>query len=125
MKSEKTILIVDDDAAHLKMLTAVLMDQDYQISRACNGEEAIAAVEEQFFDLILMDIHMPKVSGLETLVEIKSYNLNIPVILMSAFATVEYVAEAQKRGAIDFLTKPLDLDDIMNSINKALAQKGL
>ena len=122
---KKKILIVDDDSTHRFMLGDILSRRGFEISEAEDGLVAIEKVQKQKFDLILMDIHMPKVSGLEVLVEIKSYNLNIPVILMSAFATIEYVAEAQKRGAIDFLTKPLKLDDIMNSINKALAQKGL
>ena len=67
-----------------------------------------------------MDIRMPRVSGLEALAKIKSYNPRIPVILMTAYVAQENIAEAKKRGANDFLTKPFDMDELKNAISRAL-----
>ena len=120
MKTPYTILIVDDDQAHRTMLRTLITGWGYKITEAGDGQEAIEKAHDQAFDLILMDIRMIKVSGLEALSEIKTYNPAIPVIIMTAYASVETAVEALKNGAYDYLTKPLDFDELRLTIDRAM-----
>jgi len=120
MKKAHTILIVDDDQAHRTMLRTLITGWGYKPTEAGDGQEAIEKAHEQAFDLILMDIRMIKVSGLEALTEIKTYNPAIPVIIMTAYASVETAVEALKNGAYDYLTKPLDFDELRLTIDRAM-----
>jgi len=119
------ILIVDDDYAHRKMLEAVLSAQGYEIRQAEDGQTAITAVEKRFYDLILMDVRMTLVGGIEALKRIKEISPGIPVIIMTAYASVSTSVEALKSGAYDYLTKPLDIDELKILINKALRHQQL
>lgn len=119
------ILIVDDDSAHRKMLEAVLSAQGYEIRQAEDGQTAITAVEKRFYDLILMDVRMTLVGGIEALKRIKEISPGIPVIIMTAYASVSTSVEALKSGAYDYLTKPLDIDELKILINKALRHQQL
>ncbi|MCF8029204.1 MAG: sigma-54 dependent transcriptional regulator [Desulfobacteraceae bacterium] len=114
------ILIVDDDASHRRMLEAVLMAEGYDISHAADGAEAVAAVEKQFYDLVLLDIRMSRMGGIEALQEIKGINPAIPIIIMTAYASVGTAVEALKSGAYDYLTKPLDIDELKILVQKTL-----
>ncbi len=110
------ILVVDDDAAHRNMLRTVLSDWGYSIALAEDGEAAVRFCKEQAFDLVLMDVRMPKMSGLEALKEIKSHNPSLPILIMTAHSNVEAAVEAIKAGAYDYLTKPLDFAKLRISI---------
>ncbi|MBW1915724.1 MAG: sigma-54-dependent Fis family transcriptional regulator [Deltaproteobacteria bacterium] len=120
MKRKNNILIVDDDAAHRTMLRTLISGWDYEITEADDGSSAIESVRDCAFDLILMDIRMIKVSGLEALVEIKKFNPAIPIIIMTAFSSVETAVEALKNGAYDYLTKPLDFDELRLVMERAM-----
>ena len=120
MKKENTILVVDDDQAHRTMLKTLLSGWGYKIVEADDGQVAIEKVHEQAFDMILMDIRMLKVSGLEALDGIKTYNPAIPVIIMTAYSSVETAVEALKKGAYDYLTKPLDFDELRLAMERAM-----
>ena len=120
MKKENTILVVDDDQAHRTMLRTLLSGWGYKIVEADDGQVAIEMVHEQAFDMILMDIRMLKVSGLEALDGIKTYNPAIPVIIMTAYSSVETAVEALKKGAYDYLTKPLDFDELRLAMERAM-----
>jgi two-component system, NtrC family, response regulator HydG len=111
-KKERTVLVVDDDHAHRIMLSTLLSGWGYVIEEADDGQTAIEKVHGRAFDLILMDIRMIKVSGLEALEEIQNYNPAIPIIIMTAYASVETAVSALKKGAYDYLTKPLDFDEL-------------
>ncbi|HOW56357.1 MAG TPA: sigma-54 dependent transcriptional regulator [Smithellaceae bacterium] len=119
MKKEQTILVVDDDTAHRLMLKKLIGGWGYDVWEADDGARAIAAVREKAFDLILMDIRMLHVSGIEALEEIKIINPAIPVIIMTAYASVETAVQALKKGAYDYLTKPLDFDELKIAISRA------
>ena len=126
MVTEKyTILVVDDDRAHRTMLKTLLSGWGYLIREADDGETAIAAVRERAFDLVLMDIRMLKISGLEALVEIKAINPAIPVIIMTAYASLETAVEAVKKGAYDYLQKPLDFDELRLKMERAMEHRRL
>lgn len=120
MEEKSTILVVDDDSAHRIMLRTLLGDWGYRVLMADNGSTAIQKVARQAFDLILMDVRMLNVSGLEALESIKRYNPAIPVIIMTAYSSVETAVEALKKGAYDYLTKPLDFDKLRLSIKRAM-----
>ncbi len=114
------ILIVDDEAPHRQMLRAVLSAEGFEIHEAENGQTAIAGVANQFYDLILMDIRMAGLSGIEALKEIKHLSPGIPIIIMTAYASVDTAVEALKAGAYDYITKPLDIDELKLLVEKAL-----
>lgn len=120
MTKKITILIVDDDAAHRTMLKTLLGGWGYGVCDADDGSRAIELTREKVFDLILMDIRMIKVSGLEALKEIKAFNPAIPVIIMTAYSSVETALEALKNGAYDYLTKPLDFDELRLAMERAM-----
>lgn len=119
MKMKQTILVVDDDPAHRMMLAKLLSGWGYNITEADDGAVAVEHVRENIFDLILMDIRMLNVSGIEALEQIKIINPAIPVILMTAYASVETAVSALKKGAYDYLTKPLDFDELKIVIERA------
>ena len=125
MKKKNTILVVDDDPAHRTMLRTLLTGWGYSIAEADDGSIAIEKVHEGAFDLILMDIRMIKVSGLQALTEIKAFNPAIPVIIMTAYSSVETAVEALKNGAYDYLTKPLDFDELRLAMERAMDHRQL
>lgn len=119
MKINQSILIVDDDFAHRTMLRKLLGGWGYEIFEAEDGSIAIEKVQKRSFDVILMDIRMLSVSGIEALDQIKIINPAIPVIIMTAYASVDTAVAALKKGAYDYLTKPLDFDKLKIAINHA------
>ncbi|KAF0160236.1 MAG: two-component system NtrC family response regulator HydG [Syntrophaceae bacterium] len=118
MKKGLGILIVDDDLAHRMMLKKLLGGWGYSVTEADDGAVAIEEVRRRSFDLILMDIRMMKVSGIEALDQIKKINPAIPVIIMTAYASVETAVSALKKGAYDYLTKPLNFDELQIVIKR-------
>ncbi|MGD8991972.1 MAG: sigma-54 dependent transcriptional regulator [Desulfobacterales bacterium] len=120
MKAKSTVLVVDDDHAHRTMLNTLISGWGYAVTEADDGSTAIEKVKAAAFDLVLMDIRMIKVSGLEALETIKSVNPAIPVIMMTAYSTVETAIAALKQGAHDYLTKPLDFDKLRLTIDRAM-----
>ncbi|MFH1490699.1 MAG: sigma-54 dependent transcriptional regulator [Pseudomonadota bacterium] len=125
MKEKNTVFIVDDDLAHRTMLRTLIAGWGYGIEEADDGSAAIERVRESAFDLILMDIRMIEVSGLEALSEIKTLNPAIPVIIMTAYSSVETAVEALKNGAYDYLTKPLDFDELKLAMERAMEHRQL
>jgi two-component system response regulator HydG len=120
MRNKSTILVVDDDQTHRDMLKTLLTKWGYLIEEADDGQVAIDLVEAKPYDLILMDIKMIKVSGLVALAEIKKINPAIPVIIMTAFSSVQTAVDALKKGAYDYLTKPFDFDKLKLTIQRSL-----
>ncbi len=121
MKNRKSILIVDDDIAHRTMLR-ILLGWEYEIVEADCGSVAIEKVRKTPLDLVLMDVCMPEINGVEVLDEIKACNPGIPVIMMTAYSSSNTAGEALQKGAYDYLTKPFDFDTLRLTIEKAMAQ---
>lgn len=119
-KKKASILIVDDDAAHRTMLKTLIDGWGYETFEADDGTIAIDLVHERSFDMILMDVRMLKISGLEALEQIKQMNPAIPIIIMTAYASVDTAVTALKAGAYDYLTKPLDFDILKLSIERSM-----
>jgi two-component system response regulator HydG len=120
MRKKSTVLVVDDDSAHRTMLMTLIGGWGYAVSQADDGSTAIEKVKETSFDLVLMDVRMVKISGLEALETIKSYNPAIPVIIMTAYSSIETAVEALQQGAHDYLTKPLDFDKLRLTLERAM-----
>lgn len=120
MKEKQSILVVDDDHAHRLMLKTLVGGWGYAVFEADDGSTAIERVQERYYDLVLMDIRMLKVSGIEALSEIKKINPSIPVIIMTAYSSVETAVETLKKGAYDYLTKPLDFDKLKITMERAM-----
>jgi two-component system response regulator HydG len=120
MDGKPKILVVDDEESHRIMLRAVLKADGYAVTEAADGMDAVKAVEEEAFDVILLDIRMTNMDGIEALTEIRKISPFVPVLIMTAYASVKTAVEALKAGAFDYLTKPLDIDELKILIEKAL-----
>jgi len=115
-----SILIVDDEPSILKSLSGLLADEGFEIKTASNGYEGLKIIEEEAPDLVLLDIWMPGIDGIETLKEIKKNYTNIPVIIITGHGTIETAVKATKLGAYDLIEKPLSIDKVIVTINNAL-----
>lgn len=114
------ILVVDDEAPICEMIKRGLSHfGEYEVDIAHNGFEAIEKIEREVFDLVLTDIKMPEMDGLELLKNIKGTRPEVMVILMTAYGSIEMAVEAMKIGANDFITKPIDLNELLIHISKA------
>lgn len=120
LKDPRPVLIVDDDAAHRLMLRETLKDRGYIPVEAASGEEGLKILKSQVADLVLLDIKMPGMGGMEALRKIKAFNPALPVIMMTAYATVQTAIEALKLGAEDYLLKPLNLDELEEAIQAVI-----
>lgn len=118
--NQKLILIVDDEQSIRDSLHQILIDEGYLTEFAQNGLVALEQIHKLKPDLVILDIWMPEMDGIETLKKIKSDYADLPVIMISGHATISTAVQATKMGAIDFVEKPLDLDTTLNSVKKAL-----
>jgi DNA-binding NtrC family response regulator len=118
---KKTILITDDDTAHRTMMKVNLAGAGYTLFEASDGDEVLPFLGQHHVDLILLDMKMERMDGLATLAALAEAGYEVPVIVITAFSSVESAVEAMKRGAFDYITKPIDIDELQITINKTLA----
>jgi putative two-component system response regulator len=118
--AKNTLLIVDDDPYVLESISSLLREFGYIVHTCQNANEAMKQVMNNHLDVILTDIKMPQITGIELLQNIHTYNQQIPVILMTAFAELDVAVDAIKRGAFDFITKPYNPDYLLHSVEKAV-----
>jgi len=114
------ILIVDDEASIVESLRGIILDEGYVALCASSGERALQVVEQEPVDLVLMDVWMPGLDGLETLQRLKEINPQLPVIMISGHGNIDTAVQATKMGAYDFIEKPPGYDKIVLSIKNAL-----
>src|SRR5579872_920676 len=107
------ILIIDDKKAIRKTLSEILSYEGYKIDEAGDGEEGLKKAKEKEYDVILCDIKMPKLDGIEFLEKVKETNPDVPVIMISGHGTIETAVEAVKKGAYDYISKPPDLNRLL------------
>ena len=117
------VLLVDDEKSVRSTLAIMLSKSGYNVVEAGNGPDALGMMKEQFYDLIITDLKMEPMTGLELLKKTKDVNPATEVILMTAFGTVESGVEAMKLGAMDLIEKPTDIETIAEKIKKAQANK--
>ncbi len=115
-----SVLIVDDEASIRQSLSGILSDDGFDVLTAANGYEALKIIETESPDIVLLDIWMQGMDGIETLKEIKKENPSIPVILISGHGNIETAVKATKMGAFDLIEKPLSIDKVILAINNAL-----
>jgi len=125
MEKKISILIVDDEESVRESLTLWFTEDGYRVDCAENAKQALSILESDVFDIILTDLKMPGMDGLELLQRIKSLNKDSIIIVMTAFATVDTAVKALKEGAFDYVTKPFDPDDLSHLIRNASRQISL
>lgn len=119
------ILIIDDEKAIRKTLTEILSYEGYKIEEASDGEEGLRKFKEKNFDVVLCDIKMPKLDGIEFLDKAREVNPDVPVIMISGHGTIETAVEAVKKGAYDYIAKPPDLNRLLITIRNATDKTNL
>ena len=118
------ILIVDDVVMNLKVAESVLKDKDYEVLMAETGMECLGILEKETVDLILLDIEMPGMNGIQTLSEIHKEGMfpDVPVMLLSGTANADYIIKACRLGATGYIKKPLVPQDLLGQVEKAFSQ---
>jgi DNA-binding NtrC family response regulator len=119
---KEKILVIDDELAPRESIRMVLKDQ-YNVSTASGAHEGLEMMKQNSFDLVVMDIRMPKMDGITALQEIKKRYLDTEVILLTAYASLDTARDAIRCGAFDYLIKPFDKDDILLVIKKGLEKR--
>ena len=119
------ILIIDDEKAIRKTLSEILSYEGYKIEEAGDGEEGLKKFRDRSFEVVLCDIKMPKLDGIEFLDKAREHNPDIPVIMISGHGTIETAVEAVKKGAYDYIAKPPDLNRLLITIRNAMDKNNL
>jgi len=122
MADKSRILVCDDEDALRTILSSELAGAGYDVATAADGEEGITEVKNQKFDLVLLDIKMPKKDGFEVLKYIKKEQPAVKVIMLTGFADLKNAIESKKYGAEDFVSKPYDLVDLLTTIERVLSE---
>ncbi|MCD6097691.1 sigma-54-dependent Fis family transcriptional regulator [bacterium] len=119
------ILVVDDEESMCKFMRIMLSKSGYEVATALSAKEALALLDKSSFDIAILDIKMPEMSGVELLREIRKKNQTISVIMMTAYASLETAIEALREGASDYITKPFQISEIRHSIKRILEEREL
>ena len=119
------ILVVDDETSLRDMLSILLQREGYLVDQAEDGAVAFAQVQENHYDLIISDIQMPRVTGIELLRQLRDQGNDVTVMMITAFSSTEEAVEAMKLGAYDYITKPFKNDEIRLVIKNALEREHL
>jgi two-component system response regulator PilR (NtrC family) len=120
MTARKSILIADDEAEVRNLLCLLLEDQGYNVTTAADGDDAIAQLERRPFDLLLLDIKMPHLSGFDVLKHVREKHPQSKVIMLTAFAELANAMESKYLGADDFIGKPYDPNEVLMAIERAI-----
>ncbi len=125
MSSRSQLLIVDDDTAMREMLASLFRDRGYSVEEATSAAEALERADEQCFDVVLSDIRMPGKNGIEMVGELRERLPETPVVLMTAFGSIDSAVESMRAGAFDYITKPFEPDGVVLTIERALERRAL
>ena len=126
MLRSASVLVIDDEEIMREILQALLEREGCQVSLAASGEAGLALVRSpQHFDVAIVDVMMPGIDGIETLDELRKLDADLPVVLITAFASVENAIAAMKRGAFDYVTKPFKNDEVLVVVRNAAEQRRL
>jgi two-component system response regulator PilR (NtrC family) len=125
MSTQPSILVVDDEEIMREVITTLLEEEGYRVTSAATGEEGIERVKEDACDLVLLDLMLPAMSGLEALEEIILIDPDIVVVMISAYASIETAVHATKSGAFDFITKPFKNEELLLVVKNGLKKRSL
>lgn len=120
-----SILVVEDGHSQREILRDFLRDEGHDVSEAESGEKALKQLRENYFDLLLIDYKMPGMDGMELLKGVKRINPEVDVIMMTAYGTIEIAVQAMKAGAVDYVTKPIELDELLILIDRISERRTL
>jgi two-component system, NtrC family, response regulator AtoC len=123
--TQTTVLVVDDDPTTYRLLREALAQEGYQVETAEGGREAVGKAGARLFDVVLLDVRIPDLNGVEVLRELKHLSPETVVIMMTAFGSIETAIESIQEGAYDYISKPLKLDDVKLTVRRALDHKRL
>ena len=119
------ILVAEDEKTQRDLLEGFLKKEGFSVDAAANGREALQKLQGNLFDIVLIDYKMPEMDGLQTLKEIRRRYMDLPVVMMTAFGTVETAVASMKEGALDYLTKPIDLEELLIILQKVIERSSL
>ena len=119
------ILIAEDEKPHRELLEGFLNKEGFEVEAVSNGREALVTLKDQMFDIAVLDYKMPDLDGFHTLKEIRRLYPDLPVVMMTAYGTVETAVASMKEGALDYLTKPIDLEELLLKFQKVLERSTL
>lgn len=119
------ILVIDDEKSIRNTLKEILSYENYEVHEAPDGAEGVKMAEKEKYDIILCDIKMPKMDGIEALEKLQEKNADVPVVMISGHGTIETAVEALKKGAFDYISKPLDLNRMLITIRNAMERTSL
>ncbi len=119
------ILIAEDEKTQRELLEGFLKKEGFSVEAVSNGRDALGKLQGNLFDLALIDFKMPEFDGLQTLREIRKHYPDLPVVMMTAYGTVETAVASMKEGALDYLTKPIDLDELLLMLQKVIERSTL
>ncbi len=125
MSTPNQLLVVDDDTAMREMLASLFRDRGYMVCEAASANEAIEQASDVPFDVILSDIRMQGRSGIEMIGELRELRPDTPVVLMTAFGSIDSAVESMRAGAFDYITKPFEPDAVLLTIERALERRAL
>ena len=120
---ERAILVVDDEESMRIALSEALVRGGHQVDCVTNGHDALTRINSESFKLIITDVRMPKMDGLEVLQEIKKVSPQTPVIVITAYGAVQNAVDAMRRGATDYILKPFSFDDLSGAVKRALVNE--
>ena len=119
------VLVVDDQAPNVRLLQAILTPRGYDVSTASSGEEALAILEKDDMDLVLLDIVMPEITGIDTLERLLQADTGARVVMVSSVGAEDTVRDCLKKGAKSFLQKPLQKEGMLNILKNVCQQTGV
>jgi two-component system response regulator PilR (NtrC family) len=122
MAKKSSILVVDDEDALRTVLSSELINEGYEVRSAADGDEAISELEKNVYDMVLLDIKMPRMNGFEVLKHLKQKHPKTRVVMLTGFADLKNAIESKKLGADDFVSKPYDLVDLLTTIERVLSE---
>jgi len=122
MAKKSSVLVVDDEDALRTVLSSELINEGYEVRSAADGDEAISELEKNAYDMVLLDIKMPRMNGFEVLKHLKQKHPKTKVVMLTGFADLKNAIESKKLGADDFVSKPYDLVDLLTTIQRVLSE---
>ena len=125
MRRNGSVLVVDDEEIMREILETLLTREGYHVRLASSGEEGIELAKSVPFDAAIVDVMMPGIDGIATLEELKKIDDELPVLMITAFASVENAIAAMKRGAFDYITKPFKNDEVLVVLQNAVERRRL
>lgn len=119
------ILITDDDVVSCQLFAEVLEGEGYQVDQAQSGEEALQQLQQEAYDLLIVDVRMPGMTGLDVTRTVREQYSSLPIVVMTAFGSMETAVEAIREGAFDYISKPINLEELKQTVSRALAQRAV